>query len=154
MAPAAAFAEVLDSWMGQAPPLTGAAATGRPQPQAQPGIATRGLYWFEGAVAVAKPVASAAARSRAAYPRLVSPAPQRPARTLSPAQFDALGQLQALGATLDSSFTDDELKAVFRALALTHHPDRHPEATAAEKARLSQTFVTVRSAYDALKTAA
>ena len=153
MAPAAAFAEVLDSWMDQAPPPTGAAATGRPYAQAQPGIATRGLYWFEGAVAVAKPAASAAASARA-YPRLVSPAPQRPVRKLSPSQVEALTQLQALGATLDRSFTDDELKAVFRALALTHHPDRHPGATAAEKARLSQTFVAVRSAYDALKTAA
>lgn len=150
MAPAAAFAAVLDTWMDQAPPLTGAAATGR----LEPGIATRGLYWFEGAVALAQPAAFTAARSRAAYPRLVSPAPRRPARKLSPAQAEALGQLQALGATLDTSFTDDELKAVFRALALTYHPDRHPGTTVAEKARLSQTFVAVRSAYDALKTAA
>ena len=149
MAPAAAFAAVLDTWMDQAPPLTGAAATGR----LEPGIATRGLYWFEGAVALA-PAASIAARSRAAYPRLVSPAPRRPARKMSPAQAEALGQLRALGATLDTSFTEDELKAVFRALALTYHPDRHPGTTAAEKARLSQTFVALRSAYDALKTAA
>lgn len=103
---------------------------------------------------MARPDASTPRATRAPYPRLVTPEPKRPTRQLSPSQQEALHRLRALGATIDADFTHDELRAVFRALALTYHPDRHPDTPAAEKARLSGTFVTVRHAYDELKAAA
>ena len=93
-------------------------------------------------------------QSEPALLRLVHSAVIRPKRTLSPEQREALNQLIGLGARLDSDFTMPELRSAFRALARTYHPDRHPGTRAGEKARLSTAFVTLRNAYDTLKTAA
>src|SRR5688500_11946834 len=100
MAPAAAFAEVLDRCMDH-PPIGEPAAAGR----YTSGVATRSLFWFEGATPTA-PLKSAtritAARS-APQLRLVHAAP--PARVLSQSQREALNALIGLGAKLDDGFT-------------------------------------------------
>jgi hypothetical protein len=83
-------------------------------------VATRSLFWFEGATPTA-PLKSAtritAARS-APQLRLVHAAPPaRPARVLSQSQREALNALIGLGAKLDDGFTLQELRSQFRALA-------------------------------------
>jgi preprotein translocase subunit Sec63 len=80
--------------------------------------------------------------------------PVRPKRTLSPTQREALNQFIGLGARLDTDFTMQELRSAFRALARAYHPDRHARVLPSERAALSSAFVKLRSAYDALKTAA
>jgi hypothetical protein len=152
MAPAAAFAEVLDNCMDHTP-IRESAAAGR----STSGVATRSLFWFEGAPPN-PPVKSASTFkvSRQTSPlRLVqSEPPVRPARDLSPGQRDALNQLIGLGARLDASFTMQELRSQFRALARAYHPDRHPAKAPTAAAHLSSAFVTLRRAYDVLKQAA
>jgi hypothetical protein len=86
--------------------------------------------------------------------RLVHSEVIRPKRTLSANQREALHQLIGLGARLDTDFTLQELRTAFRALARAYHPDRHPGTKPGEKARLSTAFVTLRNAYDTLKSAA
>jgi hypothetical protein len=151
MAPPAAFAEVLDAYVDR-PESRGPAADGR----RHSGIATPSLFWFEG-------VSSVAPRRHPARPqpqsvpsplRLVHAEVIRPKRTLSQHQREALSQLVGLGATLDPDFTLQELRSEFRALARAYHPDRHHGTKAGEKARLSTAFVTLRHAYETLKTAA
>jgi hypothetical protein len=159
MAPAAAFAEVLDRCLDHAP-IRDAAAAGR----STFGVGTRSLFWFEGATSVAAPrpkKASDAARSdsaRAASPlRLVPsirPPAARPARILSAAQRDALNQMIGLGARLDETFTLHELRSEFRALARLYHPDRHQDIRRPSPHHAASTFVTLRSAYEVLKKAA
>ena len=69
-------------------------------------------------------------------------------RRLSATQQRALGRLQRLGAlALDASFTDDQLRRAFRFLAKKLHPDRHPAASAAERARLASSFVALCESY-------
>ena len=157
MAPAAAFAEVLDRCLDHAP-IRDAAAAGR----STFGVGTRPLFWFEGAAATpapasGKPAPSVRAASivHAASPlRLVPSAAHRarPKRTLSAAQCEAFNQLIGLGAALDTDFTMQELRSQFRALAHAYHPDRQAGRAAATLA--ANAFVTLRSAYDVLKHAA
>jgi hypothetical protein len=151
MAPSAAFAEVLDACVGQYEPR-GPAAAGR----LQSGIATPSLFWFEGASLLTPRSAPSPKPQSARSPlRLVhSEREARPTRTLSPRQREALNQLIGLGAELDANFTLQELRSAFRALARAYHPDHHPGTRPGEKAHLSTLFVTLRNAYDALKTAA
>lgn len=208
MAPAAAFATVLDEYLDN-PPMSNPAAAGR----SSIGVATRSLFWFEGASAVAAPSSgsvrrvnagpganrgdnvlgntsnarpgngrpgnavsgsgrSGSARSYSARPgsgrpgsgrpvleplRLVKPAQApapRVARALSPAQRDALDQMIGLGARLDDTFTAQELRSEFRALARLYHPDRLQAVAGASAARSSSRFVALRRAYDILKKAA
>jgi hypothetical protein len=85
---------------------------------------------------------------------LFTPAPGGPARParrphrLTPVAQAAFDELCRCGAhDLDRGFTPDELKREYRSLALRLHPDRHPEAGAAERARLSATFSRVSAAY-------
>jgi DnaJ-class molecular chaperone len=73
---------------------------------------------------------------------------------LSSSQQRALDRLITLGATIDGSFTADELRSAFRALARQYHPDRHPMATAAQRAQLSSVFTELRQAYEDLQAAA
>ena len=139
----AAFAEVLDACMDRSGSGESAAA-GR----WHPGIATRPLLWIEGSdVALRRrrsvPIATFATQSV----RVESP---RPKRIFSADQRVAFDQLLALGARLRIDFTRDELRSQFRILARVHHPDRHPDCSAQEKARLGASFVTMRSAYDRL----
>lgn len=79
--------------------------------------------------------------------------PQRPRRVLSPTEQRALDRLVDLGATIDASFTAEELRSAFRALARRYHPDRHPKASATERARLSSLFAQLRQAYTDLQPA-
>jgi hypothetical protein len=152
MAPAAAFAQVLDDCLDH-PPIGEAAAARRSTST----VATRSLYWFEG-VASSAPLRAAdvnvkAARARSMF-RLVQPAAPRPARALSPAQRDALNEMIGLGAQLDANFTLRELRSQFRALARMFHPDRHQGTGRTSAEKLSSRFVTLRRAYDVLKKAA
>ena len=135
------------------PPIGEPAAAGR----FTSGVATRSLYWFEGAAPTA-PLKSATrmttARS-ATQLRLVHAAPPvRPARVLSPSQREALNALIGLGAKLDDGFTLQELRSQFRALARAYHPDRHQGTRREAADQLARTFVTLRRAYEVLKKAA
>ena len=155
MAPAAAFAEVLDACV-DLNQFRGPAAAGR----CQPSIATRSLFWFEGSASVApRPSAAPSAFSRGEVPHAAAPlrlvhSDRRPKRTLSPRQHEALMQLAALGATLTADFTFEELRSAFRSLARAYHPDHHPGRATRATVPVSQVFVTLRSAYDTLKSAA
>jgi hypothetical protein len=118
-------------------------------------VATRSLYWFEGTPG--GPLATARKTvPRTAHPlRLVHAAPPvRTPRTLSPSQREALNALIGLGATLDDTFTLQELRSQFRALARAYHPDRHQAARRESADQLARTFVTLRRAYEVLKDAA
>jgi hypothetical protein len=156
MAPAAAFSEVLDAFvMGSE--TGGIAAAGR----WHPGIATRSLFWFEGAAGVShRRPAMAIADASSVEPRTDAPRFHviRPARTtarvLSPRQHLALAQLIDLGANLDADFSLDQLRSTYRSLARRYHPDRHATLPDSEKKRLSSTFATLRGAYEQLKNAA
>ncbi len=48
--------------------------------------------------------------------------------------------------------TVDEIKAAFRKLALTHHPDRHVDLTEAQQTIESDRFKRISSAYQVLLT--
>lgn len=77
--------------------------------------------------------------------------PPRPPRKLSMKQQEALDALIGLGARLDTEFTQDELRAAFRMLALRYHPDRHVSSSDAEKAHLALLFARAHNAYERLK---
>jgi DnaJ-class molecular chaperone len=55
---------------------------------------------------------------------------------------------RALGVSAGASRS--EVQRAFRRLAAQHHPDRHPQAGATEKARLLSRFVELSAAYHAL----
>ncbi len=74
-----------------------------------------------------------------------------PKRILSSRGRAALDQLNALGAAIGADFTVQELRQAFRALARRYHPDRHPNSSAIEKARLSRQFVQLHDAYRELQ---
>ena len=78
----------------------------------------------------------------------------RPRRMLSMKQQDALDTLLELGARIDRDFTDQELRGVFRALAMRYHPDRHVNADEQERTRLAVLFTRAHAAYELLKTSA
>lgn len=75
-------------------------------------------------------------------------------RDLSPGQRDALDRMIGLGARLDDTFTMQELRSEFRALARLYHPDRQQGGRRAASAPLAVRFVALRQAYDVLKDAA
>ena len=66
-------------------------------------------------------------------------------------QQEALDALIGLGARLDAEFTQDELRAAFRMLALRYHPDRHVSSSDAERERLAMLFTRAHDAYERLK---
>jgi hypothetical protein len=105
------------------------------------------------------PMCGSAARPNAAPPRATRAcepvSTSRPqTRRLSAGQQQALDFLNRLGAELDENFTDDELRRVFRRFARLYHPDRHPSADAAERAKLSRLFAKVVDHHKKLQTAA
>jgi hypothetical protein len=139
-----AFAEVLDEKLNG---YESQAAASRPAPQ--PRVATWSHYWVEQRVQAAGVGRNAAASAAAAE----DAQPPRVPRTLSMKQQEALDALIRLGARLDRDFTDDELRSVFRSLALRYHPDRHVNSDDAERERLSMLFARAVTAYELLKTA-
>jgi hypothetical protein len=64
--------------------------------------------------------------------------PIRPTRTLTRRQRQALDAFIDRGASLTADFTASELRSAFRMLALTYHPDRHPDISDMERARLTR----------------
>jgi len=78
------------------------------------------------------------------------PRPTRPDRHLTAPQRRALADLTALGAAIDASFTREDLRSAFRALARRYHPDRHASRGDADPARLSAQFRLLHDAYRVL----
>jgi hypothetical protein len=142
-----AFVDVLDDL------LDGPAGhAGRPAPPPFPGgfqdrVATHSYFWFEQglkASAAVPPLAGTVA-DRAPEP------PPRPRRTLSPRQQQALDVLVGLGGRLESDFTPDDLRRVYRTLARRYHPDGNPGCSDVEKAQLASQFARAHDAYEHLK---
>lgn len=74
-------------------------------------------------------------------------APRATHRVLSTRARRALGLLIELGATeLDERFGPHQLKRAFRRLALSLHPDRHPDAGPSERRRLARAFADMTDA--------
>ena len=71
----------------------------------------------------------------------------RPVRTLTALQQRAVNLLTTCGARLTSDFTLLQLRREYRQLARRLHPDRHPDCSAAERARLSRQFAEASNAY-------
>jgi hypothetical protein len=76
-------------------------------------------------------------------PEAAAPAQQRPSRILMARERRALRGLVALGGELEPNFTATDLRHAFRTLARQYHPDRHPQADAETRARLSRAFSEV-----------
>ena len=142
-----AFAEVLQRKLGDfdpEPPAASAYAWRRPVQG--PTV----LYFDARTYAAAGPsrIPPAAGDGPARVRPFVRPSPPpRPRRILTADERRALEQFVALGAALTADFTDGELRSAYRALARQYHPDRHPQISPFEQARLSQTFSTLSDAY-------
>lgn len=81
---------------------------------------------------------------------LPGPAPAaavRPARLLTSEQRHALEDLRALGAALGEDFTAHDLRREYRGLALALHPDRHAQASPAERVQLGEAFSRAAAAH-------
>jgi hypothetical protein len=104
-----------------------------------------------GAVPWAPQAATRAARAcghaPSASPR---PATAPAARELTLRQQRALDELIALGAELTADFTAATLRRAFRVLARRYHPDRHPDCTPVDHARLSRLFAGLTDNYRCL----
>ncbi|MEZ5284816.1 MAG: J domain-containing protein [Vicinamibacterales bacterium] len=98
--------------------------------------------------------ARVAASPRPAAPPPPPPAPEpeppRVARTLTRAQQQALDALNGLGAGLTAAFDLDDLRRAYRRLAFRLHPDRHQDASPAERVRLSHAFGAAAAHYRVL----
>lgn len=79
-----------------------------------------------------------------------APARTRPSRRLTAHQREALSTFVLLGARLDETFTEKDLRSAFRSLARQYHPDRHPGTGPAELARLTRLFATISTHYQEL----
>jgi len=142
----ATFAEVLDGFLH-----THVAVEPAP-PQAPVRPAPMNPFLFSTAY---QRTASSLPREYAGTPAPASaPRGARVARCLTPVQQRALDALIGLGAALSSDFTQQELRAAFRALARRYHPDRHPFASAADVTVLARTFTAVTGHYELLRAAA
>jgi hypothetical protein len=80
------------------------------------------------------------------------PRVMRPRRPLTARQAAALARFRANGADLLDDFLGWELKMAFKRLARALHPDKHPDADAAQRRQLALEFAAVREAYEILQT--
>jgi hypothetical protein len=81
-------------------------------------------------------------------PSVSSPPQSRPRRVLNARMRTALDALRAAGAVdLADDFFPAELKAAFRRLARSTHPDMHPRASEYEQRCLVARFLEIREAY-------
>jgi hypothetical protein len=80
--------------------------------------------------------------------------PLVPQRALARRERAALDELVALGAGLGDTFSAEELRSAFRALARRYHPDRQARSSEADKARCATLFQRVYDAYRVLATLA
>jgi hypothetical protein len=155
MARGTAFAEMLDE------KLDGYDRHAAPPPRAHLRVATWSHYWLEQQLQapVARVAPGVTRNEPTSAPGATASDSTQPIeslrvpRTLSMKQQEALDALIRLGARLERDFTDDELRSVFRTLALRYHPDRHVNSGAAERQRLSMLFARAVAAYELLKTA-
>jgi hypothetical protein len=138
MAVGAVFADILDEKLG------GCAETGRHSDPPTPRFIPPHPLQFATPLQRFRvsPYRVTAARSGGAYQRSPTPrtppAPVRPPRTLTARQRQALDAFVMLGARVTAGSTPSELRRAFRLLALTYHPDRHPDASEGERARLTR----------------
>lgn len=70
-----------------------------------------------------------------------------PPRVLTSEERQALTDLLALGAGLTEAFTATDLRREYRRLAFALHPDRHAQASPAERLRLGEAFARATAAY-------
>jgi hypothetical protein len=74
-----------------------------------------------------------------------------PRRALSARHRSALDRLRSAGAVdLADDFLIGELRAAFRRLARTAHPDMHPAASVEERRRLGAQFCEIQESYRVL----
>ena len=144
MARGKAFVDVLDEV------LAGDGSDDRMTPRMGPGFATPSLFRFESMDMKRSQATSAWVSGTVASPP-PPPPPVRPRRTLSPRQREAFAAFVQLGARISDDFTEQELRSMFRLLALRYHPDRHPGSTDSERERLSVRFAQLHDAYESLK---
>jgi hypothetical protein len=152
------FVEVLDAaldgYAGPAPDPIRAAQSTNPSSRLQVPVATPSFLPPRQAVSAAVVARGTHGLWRAGYGPTITPRrfpPPRSHRTLSMTQQDALDALIRLGARLEADFTQAELRAAFRMLALRYHPDRHVTCDDAERAHLAALFATAHDAYERLK---
>jgi hypothetical protein len=137
----AAFGEILDRKIGE---VRRASAPPAPLPAALP----TPLFLFATSARsfgcdIRRPAAGSAYGARRAAPR-----PAAPARAFSTADHRAAEDLRRFGADgLDGSFTDADLRRVYRLLARRFHPDAHPMASEGERAYLADAFGRITGAY-------
>jgi hypothetical protein len=154
MRTAADFGRILDEKLGAA----GVAWASRPEPPPgsswRPGPRPVFLYGDLHVDLGARPAAAATLSGASAWTPVYGARPgAQPVhrRALTPAERQAIEALRALGADLRSDrFTDAELKSAFRSLARRFHPDRHPDSSEGERARLARAFASACDAYRTL----
>jgi hypothetical protein len=140
MRPVADFARILDDTLAAADRSdAGRAPAGSTAPQV--------LGFFDFRAPGRQPFAAAR------VPAFALPLVPRVRHRLTLMEQRALDALIDLGASIAPDFTPTELRAAFRALAREYHPDRFPNASESDKARLARSFARARDAYQILKTA-
>lgn len=139
MGPGKAFVDVLQEYL---------------QPDARPrgpgprsAVLTQPFVWIEQHL---RPTVVAEVTRAAYVPPVTGVLPVRPSRRLTKAQQQALDTIVELGASLDADFTEHDLRAAHRGLALRYHPDRHPGAGVQELSRLAALFSRANAACERL----
>jgi len=135
--PDRSFAEVLEDTIRrmsvEAAPRTGRNWAAQPVPH------------LNAAFILARPPTNPLPRWPHAFPR----APRRP-HHLTAAEQRALRCFLALGGVVADDFTAQELRREYRRLAHRYHPDRHRDASPAERALLARQFAEATESYRCL----